>query len=750
MKESELKILLREFAKVAEKDLLASTRLPVRVNCVISTESYATMDNSTIQIGLYPWEAKLPRFLIERILLFKKEHEKQHILSTDSTEFVAGIEDVAETFATKGMCRERAEDCGKWLINGLCDGRIENLMVSSRKGLKKLRDWYRLQEYEETVVVAPGMMQITMVELALMQLHSVACRGYLCKGFAKHYKGQPVFDKVIDNIDRVKKAVTASTTRAMANVCREIAEDLLDLIEPTEEAELSKLSEKSEEIVVILSNKNVENLNKGKDWKEKLNKASKIIAILEDTDEESSSENSEDGVVPDEIIDLRTKKPKSDEDTENQNAGKGSSNEKTSQGDAEKSESGSAGDGDEESGDSHGSAEGSECNENASEGSSGGNSQESAEKSKNDDSEGSGEGSRESSSGESSSSDGKSPKSKSVSEFLEEKLSELDESLKKSDELQEQTRKQEVERKIQVIREIQQNGVQERDKNKPDMKQIMLDVEKRQDPYRFPDYRPYDKERWRVVDAPYDIIAKTMPIRQKVKETLASESSQQIGGLYEGDFDVDNISNLVLGSFDCFMKENIHKDEVHFDITVLKDNSGSMGGAINERCCKAMATLEECVKGIPGVSLKMADYSDRKHGIIKDWDEQSGEFSYAWSYYLNEDVDGGQYDDVSMDLFASELVARPSATNKMLLILTDGEPCVPREALNDILTRARQNGVYVFVFFIGYNPEHIIANKDRYEGMYGEGCCIAVPTTDDMDNLADTFVDLLKANVKFD
>lgn len=735
MKESELKTLFQEFERTAEKDLLASTGLAVRVCCTVSTVSYATYDHSTIQIGLYPWEAKLPRFLVERILMFKKEHEKQHILSTNSKDFSAGIEDVAEIFETKGMCRSRSSECGKWLVNGLCDGRIENLMVSSRKGLKKLRDWYRLREYEETVIVAPGLMDMTMIELAIMQLHSVACRGYLCKGFAKHYKGEPVFDKVIENLDNVKKAVSASTTRAMANACYEIAESLKDLINTTEESELEKVSEKSEEIIVVLSNKNVEDLNKGKDWREKLNKASKIVAILEDTDEECSEESGE-GIVPDEIIDLRTKKPKNEEESEGESANDGDEKD----GSSKKSSAGlskESSDGDEEaSGDGESSGTGdSEASDGDDGESSSGESGEDGKSGKSSgDSKGSGKGKS---------------KSKSVDDYLEDKLSELSDDLQKSDELQKESMKQEADRKMQVIREINQNGVQERDRNKPDMQGIMLDVKNRQSPYHFPDYRPYDKSRWSLSDAPYDIISKTMPIRQKVKEALASESTQTISGLYEGEFDVDNISNLVLGSFDCFMKENTHKDEVHFDITVLKDNSGSMGGSINERCCKAMATLEECVKGVKGVSLKMADYSDRKHGIIKDWDEQSGEFSYAWSYYRNEGVDGGQYDDVSIDLFASELVARPSATNKMLLILTDGEPCVPREALNEILTRARQNGVYVFVFFIGYNSEHITRNKDRYEDMYGEGCCIAVPTTESMDNLADTFVELLKANVKF-
>lgn len=738
--------------KVFEQEARALAKLRIHVKLVVGTKSYATLDNSVIQIALNPWEAAFSWEIIKRILRFKFHHEIQHVLSTDSHEFVSGIEDCADIFKGKGAGEERAKELGKWLVNGTEDGRIENIMVIVRRGLKKLRDWYRLKEFETTEVKTGEMSDI---EMALMNLHSVACRGYLCKGFAKHFAGTPVYDKVIEQLESIKKAVTSSTTRGMADRCREMAESLAELIDPAEEKELESLSEKGQEQVIVLSNKNIEGFDKGKNWKEKFNKSSKIIAILEDTDEDKAPKGDSEGesIIPDEIIDLRTKKPKSDESEASEGKSEGSSGSNSEENSEDGSGNGKSvgnsdgeeGDGSESSGSSGGDSEGEDSEDGNS---AGGKSK--GEKSDSSSESGSSGSSGSSSDGEESNEEGSKGKpKKSADEFIEEKVKELDESLEKSDRLQEEMVNQEKTRKLQIVREISQNGTPERDINKPDMKNIMLDVTTRQQPWKTPAYHPYPKERWNLTDAPYEVISKAMTIREDVKKALASETEQTVGGLYEGDFDVDNIANLCLGSFDCFKRESTHKDEVHFDITILKDNSGSMGGSINTRCCTAMALLEDIVKGIPGISLKIADYSDIKHGIIKDWDDNSGEFSYSWSYHENEDVDGGQIDDFSMDLFASELVARPQATNKMLLILTDGEPCVPREALNEILTRSRQAGVYIFVFFIGYDAERITRNKDRYEDMYGEGCCIAVPFDEDMMNLGDTFVELLRANVKF-
>lgn len=743
----------KDYQKVLEREAKTLTGLAIRIRLIVGMDSYATFDNSTIQIGLYPWEAAFNWEIVKRIIRFKFHHEIQHVLSTDSREFASAIEDVADVFASKGVCKKRARELGKWLVNGTEDGRIENLMVILRKGIKKLRDWYRLKEFETTEVSPED--DMTDIELALMNIHSVACRGYLCKGFATHYAGKPVYDVVIDCLEDIKKAVTASTTRGMGDICREMADKLTTLIDAKQEQEIGEgMSEKGQQEVIFVSNKNIENLDKGDKWKEKLNKNSKIIAILEDTDDEQQpGENSEDGIVPDEIIDLRTKKPKKeDNDEESKSSSKGGSGEK-SEGDAQQGSNGEFAEGDSEDtdGSSSGSTDGLDEEAGESADSSAGDSAEDASEGESTDlgaeSEGNDPGNGKSGSKGKSKGSGKSGKP-SVDEYLEKKLDDLEDDLEKSDKIQEEMEGREKARKLQIIKEIQQNGVAERDRNKPDMSNIMLDVEKRQTPYRMPEYHPYDKDRWNS-DAPYEVIAKATGIREDVKKALASETEQTIGGLYEGDFDIDNIANLCLGSFDCFKKESTHKDEVHFDITILKDNSGSMGGKVNERCCTAMALLEEIVKGINGISLKIADYSDRKHGIIKDWDDMSGEFNYSWSYYENEDVDGGQYDDVSMDLFASELVARPAATNKMLCILTDGEPCVPREALQEILTRGRQNGVYIMVFFIGYDAERIARNKDRYEDIYGEGCCFAIPYDEDMMNLGDVFVELLRANVKF-
>lgn len=716
MKEDQIMKKFGDYQKVLEREAKTLTGLSIRIRLIVSTSSYATADNSTIQIGLNPWEAAFNWEIVKRIVRFKFHHEIQHVLSTDSAEFSSAILDIADAFEAAGVCRTRSESFGKWLVNGVEDGRIENLMVTLRKGLKKLRDWYRLKEYE-TTEVSEGE-DMSNVELALLNIHSVACRGYLCKGFATYYSKEKVYEVVMDCLDNIKKAVTATTTRGMCDECREMAEKLLCLVDKRQEDEIGeKLSEKAEQEVIFVSNKNIENLDKGGKWKEKLNKSSKIIAILEDVDEDERSEGDADDadvVVPDEIIDLRTKKPeKKEDDGEISASSKG----------ATKNNEKDDGDG------SQGSPDGSQTDLNAEDDS------KSAESNENES-----EGNSERSVGS---------EKQSTGEFLEKKLEDLEDMLDKSDKLQDEMESKERSRKLQVIREIQQNGVEDRDRNKPDMKNIMMDVEKRQNPYRMPRYYPYAKEGWRVVDAPYDVIAKATDIREDVKKALASETEQTIGGLYEGDFDIDNIANLCLGSFDCFKKESTLKDSVHFDITILKDNSGSMGGKVNERCCTAMALLEEIVKGINGISLKIADYSDLKHGIIKDWDDMSGEFNYSWSYYENVNVDGGQYDDVSIDLFASELVARPAATNKMLCILTDGEPCVPREALQEILTRARQHGVYVMVFFIGYDAERITNHKDRYEDIYGEGCCFAIPFSEDMMNLGDVFVELLRANVKF-
>lgn len=703
MKIEELKAKTQAMCTVFANNIKTYAKKVVRVLITFNGESFATADHSLIQIGLMPHETEWEWDNILKVLRFKKDHELQHILSTDSEEFSAAIRDISDQFTSAGLNKALSLKYGKFLVNGLEDGRIENIMVTERKGSKPLRDWYRLMEYEVYTCSENTHPLLT----AITQLHSVACRGFFEKGFTTVCEvGDETREIVESCVSLVSQAVSATTTRGCGDACREIAKKLLPLLkldssnDGNTDDELDKeLAEK----LANMSNNNISNLDKGENWREQIQTGSKIIGILTDESEESDSDGN--SIVPDEIIDLRTKNSESKDDSE-ENSPK---EKKPSKGESNTQE----GDISEESDDASGNT-GEELDDST---------KENAGKAGDD--------------------------SKSVEDVIKDRIKDLEEDIERTLRKQEELVERQQNLKLQKI--TQAEPTSERDKNsKPLDKDVTTDIAQRHhyNPNNMPQEIPYNKENWQKQDCPFDIESRANRIREDIKKVLAKDVEDNYREeLYEGDFDVDGITKLCLGDFSIYKEKADEPDTVWHDILFLKDNSGSMGGYKNLKCCEAMAMIEEIVKGINGISLKIADYSDKKHGIIKNWSDNDMSFNYAWSYCYNERTDCGQIDDYSIDYYSTELAQRPAATSKLMLLLTDGEPCVPRDDVLEMVNRARQNGITFLIFFIGYNKERILSEPSRYEDIYGKGCCYAIDK--ELSNLEEEFLNLLKANVKY-
>lgn len=254
--------------------------------------------------------------------------------------------------------------------------------------------------------------------------------------------------------------------------------------------------------------------------------------------------------------------------------------------------------------------------------------------------------------------------------------------------------------------------------------------------YKYLEKRLTSYKGFKPTPPPQGLINSTNTLKHQVENLLLAKAENDRSEVFEGDFDVDSIGKFVLGRFDVFKQEGTPFN-LSMACTILKDNSGSMMGEKDFQCCKAGAMIEEVMK--PLMPLRIADfntYNGIESTIIKDFDDNEN-INYFWSYFQTNRPSGGNNDGYSIDMAANQLLLRPEE-NKLLVILSDGEPCCATEEVLQAVKSARKNGIFVVSFFFG-NQDFLERSKDVYADMYEKYYIGVTP-----ENIGKEFIKFLK------
>jgi len=707
---------------------------------------------------------------------FKTCHEVMHILYTVSNEFQTAIKEIVEKWekhaTEKGIhiSRKVLMDFARLLTNGLEDGRIENIMVVVYKGLKPARDWYRLRDWNEQEITSETQPAIALYN----QILTTATMGIKMKGFDNVFAGTEVDVLHTKCLPHISKAVAASSCKE----CMDEARKLADLIEDFLFENCSISEEEFNDIMDRINDFNIKNRseNNQEDGNRETPDNMPIIGILTDDMEESDEE---DGVTPDIIIDLRTKRPEqedNEEDSENQGSSS-KSDEDNSQDEAGVKTGEQTSEGlpnKDEQGQNEKSTQKSSANNNDS------NSLQSA------DEEGDNEGSQSEKDGqpESSSTSSSNEQSSDSENNMNESNNSEEDSLEKSfsnkesrtsedvsannmktspnetmgtfDRSKKQTMSDEELLK-KVLKRIEEAKDENREENRDLTRQIQNAERQREAEeeksgklsketlnniaslYGGKDFAEVDLTKInRIVkhDAPEDIKRKGLVAKNQIENILASMSEMDKKEVYDGDLDSGELGRFVLGFFDVFQEEG---EPFMLDMScyLLKDNSASMRGYKDEAASKGLAVIEEAMKDL--MPLKISDFSDLsscEHQIIKNWDDK-GSHSYSYTYWKHNNPRGSNDDAYSIEVAAHELMLRPEE-KKLLVIFSDGAPCCELFEVRQAVEKARKNGIFVVSLFFG-DQSFIEQNRDTYEDMYGKYFIGVTP-----ENIGKEFIKFLK------
>lgn len=287
----------------------------------IDGQSYTDLEH-TVQISIRSNELQfLSKADIVRELKFLLYHECSHVLWTNKEAADELKERIYEIFLDEAKKQKKCFyknivlQIVHTLLNSIEDGRIENMLVLKKPGIKKIRDWANLRAWK-TRSIAESDSKISVLIEAIL---SIAVTGLLPKGFTELYEeGSPLYDKVMCLCEPIGQYVTSSTIKegqdAALKVADLIKEELIEEYALTQEEIDNESSLKGKQIpenlktLVEKAIKDYENGNFGKDLQEEFAQNGPVVAILDDNVSETDGEES--NVKPDVVIDLRKNPPK--------------------------------------------------------------------------------------------------------------------------------------------------------------------------------------------------------------------------------------------------------------------------------------------------------------------------------------------------------------------------------------------------------------------------------------------------------
>ena len=300
------KILSRQMAV-----FLKGRRLPV--NITIGGKGSFT-NGKSLNVDITTEEAEnLNKAEITKIAKFKCYHEASHVRFTDNEEYEHCVRAMTQVITDEAFAQGKRLNgemiyrfCYR-LLNAMCDGRIENLLLTLLPGLKALRDWVRLREWQKGSTKG-----LTPLQIVSNNILAISTLGIYSKGFEEEYpKGTMLRDIVDKCIDPISDYVTSDTIAEGEKAAIKVVKMIKDIvIENFENMNVNQIPDWLKKMIEDALKGN-ENFNKDKSTEEVKN--GPTIGIITDDSEESEEEN-ENGEKPDIIIDLRTKKPEKEED----------------------------------------------------------------------------------------------------------------------------------------------------------------------------------------------------------------------------------------------------------------------------------------------------------------------------------------------------------------------------------------------------------------------------------------------------
>lgn len=753
------------------------TSIPIKFD--IDYVSYT--DHKKIVIGVYPEEAiTMSDEDIARVVRFKVGHECQHIKST-TDDFDSTIYEVKDIWMKKAdelgvkisdrFCIKQAQH----LVNGLEDGRIENIMCVDYPGLVGVRNWYRLKEW-----CSIDANNFDEMSLMLASIHSVATRGLHLPNFDAAADKFGVKELINSTLGRIGDFVSSVSCKKAMEYCKSIAEDIAEKIVLA--MSKHKVSDWDDMINNILENldeikRRAKEGNFGKPGEPGNQENVPIVSIL--TDDNNCEESEGEGETPDIIIDLRKNRPESSEKEESDNdddkkpivirpedeeeeesdkkqssSGSSSSNEDSDDEDSEESKGGSSNDENSEGKDSKGCSSDNEDSQNSSnaekenknddkksKNSQNGNSEDKAQSKDTPENTQEGEegtqnasdeenitesdseapeasqSSSEDSGNEGKPSDQMPQQSDDVKDTLSEKqIKELAEKMldKVSEETLTEARTLTESSRINREREAE---LERKSTQKLSSSEI-AEIEKMYDGRRFRETTSKQiLNRCPKKPCPTEAKRRGDRLGTEIDNILATKSTPDRSELYSGDLDEDRLANLCMGQYDIFLEdgEPYEKDSCCF---VLIDQSGSMSYGNKWQCAgTAAAEIEEAFKG--RIPLKIASFTEESsilHYEIKSWDDNDTDYSYSWSFFTQYGPMSGNYDAYDITVATKELMKR-TEDKKLLIVLSDGAPCCSNVMVRDAVQYARDNGIFVISLFFG-DEDYINREWSTYEYMY--------------------------------
>jgi hypothetical protein len=205
--------------------------------------------------------------------------------------------------------------------------------------------------------------------------------------------------------------------------------------------------------------------------------------------------------------------------------------------------------------------------------------------------------------------------------------------------------------------------------------------------------------------------------------------------LRQGQVDDDELWRWGVGDFRVF-EQKIRDSAPDTDITLLVDESGSMGGSRMETARRLAQLMVSCLADMGGVNLKVRGHTgqcgDFMSGVVinRIWEPGDDQRRIGLLEADSQNMDG-----YAIDWCVKELQQGRGDTQKILIVIADGEPYAHgysgRTAMGhvrEVVNKAERNGVYVIQLGVGSSLQE--AEQRQMFNHY-------IPYTDDENLLRD-------------
>ena len=649
-------------------DSLVGRRIPLQF--FIGEDSFT--DFNFIQVSLRPEWFGMKDEALYSLTKFLAAHESQHNLSTVCSDFVDAQEAIVDwardEMAGLPFCKEKAQEIAHGICNSVEDGRIERILISNNRGLRKLQLFMRGMDWNEYSCISQK--DAPKYVLLLNNLLSIATTGLYAKDF------DAVADKDMMETSKkmeyfIEEGCSAFSSAGLKSPCLNLFKLLFPYIRDILQEEMS---EEEKEQAKERERKDSENFSNDKKSEMKNTKGSSTKAPLKEVEEREKKKLKE----KDEETESKGTSGKSEEEDKEgekqskSSSGKGEESEKSDDEGKEgaKGYQDASGEGDEEGADDTSGKSESGSEENSEEDSE----ENSKSKTHSSDCDCENEASGET---RSASKDDEDHIENSGEEGSFERS--LKEALQKAirGEMERTSKEVLSEGRTVITRALEESKPTAGFECKEDKEAVRNDGMSVREGYKAksglsPKFRLEPNDGYRhVMYSDSEISLKGSTLRRNLEKILKSKARPDMREQTSGALDLKSLTKLTYGNPTVFKKLG-QKTEFECAGYVLLDGSGSMHGNKNRAACHALGVIEESFGKLFPLKLTCFDEgwgNEVIHCTIKDWDEHPTK-NLAWSFYQNGGGGrGNNFDGFSIRVVINLLLRRPDLC-KVLIVLS--------------------------------------------------------------------------------